>query len=127
MIMKTFLFRKFTLITRHWNQKPLSKILNLIRSKCVFLPIASIAMVLSMGLCPIKQSNSRLAYYWIKTIHPTSAKKCQNALPPFSKHCALLQKHHRAYFSVNRAKGKRDPFSEMTLIKSLGAIRSGAL
>ena len=95
----------------------------LIRCKQGVWCLSIMTMILTMGLCPIDHHN--VAQHWIKTSHKHIAI-AEKSLP-FAHHCALLQQHHRNSFMPLRARGQCDPFSEMTMIRSLCAIRSGTL
>ncbi len=121
--MKDSLFKLFTIMSSFFKIVLIPKIGPLIRCKRVYLPLSTMLMALSMGLCPTNHQN--IAHHWIKTCHHRIAIP-EDPLP-FSQHCALLQQHHRDCFASHRAGGNLDPFSEMTMIKSLGTIRSGTL
>ena len=121
--MKDSLFKLFTIMSSFFKIVLIPKIGPLIRCKRVYLPLSTMLMALSMGLCPINHQN--IAHHWIKTCHHRIAIP-ENPLP-FAQHCALLQQHHRNCFMPLRSRGLCDPFSEMTMIKSLDTISSGAL
>jgi|GEM_PF-3766190 len=95
----------------------------LIRCKQGVWLVSIMTMILTMGLRPMDHHNA--SHHWIKNCHKQIAISEHDL--PFAHHCALLQQHHRNSFIPLRARGQCDPFSEMTMIKSLGNIRSGTL
>ena len=121
--MTDVLFKTFAAIASFFKIVLRPNIGPLIRCKPFYFLLSSMTVILSMGLCPIHYRN--VAHHWIQNTHKGMGIPTKTL--PFSQHCALLQQHHRNCFIPLRARGLCDPFSEMTMIKSLCTIRSGAL
>jgi hypothetical protein len=120
--MKNILFKTCAAISRFFKIVLCPKIYVLMGCNAFYVPLGML-MIPSMGLCPINHYN--VAHHWIENTHKDMAISTQSL--SFSQHCALLQQHHRNCFTPLRSRGICDPFSEMTMIKRLCAIRSGTL
>lgn len=121
--MTDILFKTFAIISSFFKIVLRPNIGPLIQCKAFYLTLSGIMGILSMGLCPINERHG--AHHWIQNTHKGMGIPTKTL--PFSQHCALLQQHHRNCFMPLRERGLCDPFSELTMIKSLYTIRSGTL